>query len=179
MNRMTVAALAVLVPLSAAGASVSAAEFEHTFTVDSGETVSWTGEARTGTHMGNIDPTLGNPECDRTTTAMCEQVFLTVPVLSQEEIDSGIKSKSLTIDARISNYAPCAPCDFDMVIYDSNAEGELLDEIHYAGEGDPDPGEEHVWVAIGSVANPTDYFIVEIRYWAVVQSSYDGQIKVS
>ena len=177
--RMLIAGMLVAVlPFAAAGAEV-----DHEGVVAQGTPFEWEGEPATGTALGNF--TGGTVpqtalECSKTPDSYCEFVLLAFDVsLTEEEIAAGKTRKTANGEIAIGN--PTLPAyDFDLKVYDSDAEGTKGAQVASVGDLDETPGEETATISgiRGTVDQPIKYYLVEVIYFTVVQGSYSGTAKI-
>jgi hypothetical protein len=183
--RLVVAGLLVAVlPFSAAGA-----EADHNGTVAPGIPFEWRGVDATGTAFENF---IGEQEaggvvvsdglqCSKNPDAYCETILVGFDLaLTPEEIAAGKIRKRANGEVTIGN--PTVPLyDFDLAVYQSDADGSKGPQVGTSGALDETPGEEAVSIAgiTGTIAEPTAYYLVEVVYFYAVQGSYDGVVRLT
>ncbi len=176
-----IAALALALTLvSASGASAA----DKTGTVVVGTTTAWQGTQKTGTNPyyfrqagpqpSELGP-FGLGRCSAQPYESCETVLLEFSnPLTEGEIEAGVKEKLRPARISIGSYAPVAQCDFDLVIYRSDAEGTKGAQITSSGNN-PGQAENVNFDVLTTPTEPSMYVLAHVVYFLVPNSSYQGQ----
>ena len=183
--RMFVAGMLVAV-LPFAGA---AAEVDREGIVVPGTPYEWEGEVTTGTAFENAIGEVTAPngtvisdglQCSKDPNAYCEAILVGFDLtLTEEEIAAGKTRK--TANAEIAIGDPTVPVyDFDLKVYESDAEGTKGAEVASVGDWDETPGEETATISgvRGTVDAPIKYYLVEVVYFYAVQGNYKGTARM-
>lgn len=184
MKRLALVATAlfVLVPATQAQAAP-----DKTAKVEVGTPFTWDGEVASGLNLNywgllgnNATPVFPRNTCSDDIRSKCEVILLEFSnPLTQEEIDAGKVFKTRTATVTITNYAP-APhpaSDFDLIAFESDAQGIKGTEVARDGSlDDPEePATEILTFPVRTTINqPSVYILVEVVYFLVAQSGYDG-----
>jgi hypothetical protein len=156
-------AVAMIVALAGPGAAVAAPD--RTFTVTTANAganpVKWDGPVASGTNT-NYDSTSGEP-CGKTQGTYCDVTLLKVEI-------PGASLANLELD--VFNYRPNPTSDFDVYIYESDATGKRGKLVELSGEPPAIP--EFISTPVKS-----GYFLVQVVYFAVVQSQYTAEVRLA
>ena len=119
-------------------------------------------------------------QCTKDPTAYCETVLVGFDLaLTAEEVAAGKTRKSGNAQIAIDN-PTVAAYDYDLAVYESDAEGARGAQVGTSGAFDETPGEEALDVPIkGTIDEPTDYYLVEVIYFTSVQGNYKGHATVT
>lgn len=180
------AALAVL-PGAGASAAGQAEAANKSVTVTPAATHTWNGTMKTGTNpyyfkvVGNPAPDSVGPLSWRTCAAneyqTCETVHFTFSnPITQAEADAGVKSKTRTVEMRISNYTPVAQYDFDLGLYQSDAAGTKGAYIKQSGNN-PGLAEVVNTEITTTLTEPAVHLWLDVVYFAAVNGSFTGTAK--
>jgi hypothetical protein len=175
---LAITALLVLLPLSA-----HAETPDITHKVDAGTTYTWDGSSALGTNLLYWgDPATGSNAtgtCGDDRDNYCDTVLLEFSnPLTQAEINAGKTKKTKTATITINNFGPVPDplTDFDLIIFDSDAQGTKGDSLVQSADFGPNQaGDEQVSTSIQTtITQPSKYVLVEIVYFISANSSYKG-----
>ena len=121
--------------------------------------VSWTGDSATAAHQ-TYTSSSGEP-CGKQPHNYCDITLLNVNV---EPSFWDTRGGGVTI--HVGDYTVEAS-DFDLYVYESNANGRLGDFVDLSGE--PPGSEEEL-----TIDEASGYYLIQVVYFATVQSSYEG-----
>ena len=177
--RLLVAVMVVsALPFSGASAA------DKTGTVVAGTPYAWDGVVATGTAFQNFIGGTGPVpplECSKDPTSYCETVLVGFDLtLTEAEKLAGLTRKR--VNGEISIGSPTVPVyDFDLIIYDSDANGTKGARLGSVGDLDETPGEESYTLSgiTGTIANPIKYYLVEVVYFTSVQGNYKGTARMT
>ena len=152
-----------LLPIVALQGVASAHIPEREGQVTPDEPFTWEGPTATGENQ-DYDADSGEP-CGHEVENQCDTTLLNVAV---DPSYWGAREGGLTV--AIDNYFGVSgpASDFDLYIYESDAQanrGELIDS-----SGNPSAFPEEVFVP-----NASGYYLVQVVYWEVIESSYSGE----
>ena len=176
---LALAAMTVLVPGSVQ--ADQAADF--TGKVEAGKPYTWDGTVATGANWNYwsqvpaLAPVFPVGTCTRTPQTFCDQVLVEFSnPLTQAEIDAGKTFKTKTATLRISNYAPVPDpaTDFDLIAFASDAAGTKGDELGRDGDLTDTANETVSFPVRTTIAQPSAYVLLQVVYFAVAQTGYDG-----
>lgn len=108
-------------------------------------------------------------QCTSDPDAYCESVFITVAnPLTEEDIAAGKTSRRANLDIVLTPTHPVA--DFDLVLYSSNADGDVLGEAAMSGGApiaDSETSSESVYLPVVTrEAMPELHFVAHVVYFA-------------
>jgi hypothetical protein len=183
--RLLVAGMLVAVlPFTSASAAP-----DRTVNVVAGTPSTWDGVTATGTAFENfigaqnvngVQVTDGL-QCSKNPDSYCETILVGFDLtLTQEEIDAGKIRKRANGEIAIGE--PTVPAyDFDLIVYDSDANGTKGALLGQSGALDETPGEEAFALSgiTGTIAAPIKYYLVEVVYFYAVQGSYKGTARMT
>jgi len=186
MRRIALAAAAMLVLLPTGAQAAEAPD--KSGKVEVGTPFTWDGEVANGLNLnywgllGNAAaPVFPRSTCNDDVQSKCEVILLEFSnPLTQEEIDAGKTFKTKTATVTITNYGPVPHpgSDFDLIAFESDASGTRGTEVARDGSlDDPEePATEILTFPIRTTINePSKYILVEVVYFLVAQSGYDGR----
>lgn len=180
---LAVTAALVLVPTGAQAAP------DKTAKVEVGTPYTWDGEVANGLNINywgllgsnpNVTGVFPRSTCNDDVRSKCETILLEFSnPLTQEEIDAGKTFKTKTATVTITNYGPVPHpgTDFDLIAFESDTEGTRGVELARDGSFDDpeEPATEIVTFPVRTTINqPSVFVLVEVVYFAVVNSGYDG-----
>jgi hypothetical protein len=180
----TALAFAALVAL-AAPASAAA---DKTGTAAPGAPFKWSGTAATGLNVGYF---LIDPVCSHQPQQYCETVLVEFNLPVTNLPPPGPTPQTVQADgtgkASIGNYAPFPLSDFDLVAFASDASGTKGEELDSSGELAGDPEQVEVPVSSTATVNPdgtvvrneSTWVLLEVVYFAVPQSNYQGTAEIA
>lgn len=175
------AALLLVMAIAPAGA----VDYERLIEIaDKGETTSaeWTSEAFAGLAPGfflNQEPV--TYECEDRT--QCEYNLIAIEGLTQDEIDAWTDEGNDAHDLKdtvsfvvgITNYS-VPVSDLDIIVWQSNADGDKLAELGRVGELDTDPSEQFAGSFIARGDDPVGHILLEVVFFAGA-GTYDGYVQ--
>lgn len=125
--------------------------------------VTWDGTQATGANV-NYDAAAGEP-CGKTPADYCDLTLVRVDVPADywEKTSGGV-------EFALSGYTPNPTSDFDLYVFESDASGKRGKQV---GSSAGVPGEEERT----TVAKASGYYLVQVVYFAVTQSSYTGSLE--
>ena len=130
-----------------------------------------TGNTATGSNV-EYNFSTGEPCVEDQTdpSAYCDLSLLHVDLSSDPDFWD---SHGGGVSVRLFNYSGVSgpASDFDLQIWTSNPDGDKGDEL-VGSSGNPPGSEEQT-----TVSEPDGYYLIQVVYFAVVQSSYDMEIK--
>ena len=182
--RMFVAGMLVAaLPLTAASAAP-----DRTGTVVAGTPYTWEGVVATGTAFENFIGARSvngvvvtdGLQCSKNPDSYCEATLVGFDLtLTEQEIAAGKTKKTANAEIAIGD-PTVAAYDFDLKVYESDAEGTKGAEVASVGDLDETPGEETAAISgiRGTVQAPTAYYLVEVIYFYAVQGNYKGTAKI-
>jgi hypothetical protein len=180
MKKILLAAVATLVLLPA---TAHAETPDRTQKVDAGTTYTWEGSTALGLNLLYWgDPVTGGnatSECGDDTDNYCETVLFEFSnPLTQAEIDAGktFKNKNATITVNNFGPVPDPVTDFDLILFESDAQGTRGESLGQSAAFGPDQsGDESFSTPIRTtVTQPSKFVLAEIIYFAVANSKYTG-----
>lgn len=180
---MTRIATLVLATVALGGALPSSALAAAARTVEIGPeaTATWEGAQATGLNANYFNllrnSAISKPAtCDTTAQYYCDTslVKLTAPVPADDE--DGQLEHSVTVT--INNYRPVPDpaTDFDLLAFESDAAGERGGELARDGNSTDTAAEQVTFTLITTSENPTAYALIDVVYFATIDSSYTGQV---
>jgi hypothetical protein len=146
----------------------------------------WQGAVGTGANVSPFvpsDPTDpiagGTITCGTAPENLCDVslVQFNYP-LTDAEIAAGKTKHTKPATIRIQNAGPVAdpPTDFDLQVFDSDANATQGAEVDSSGDFDTTPGTEAVKVNVQTtLTDPSRYYLVRVVYFTVANTSYVGQ----
>ncbi len=184
MKTLTSTALAALL-LLAALAPAGAVEVERTIELeDHGDNTSaeWTSEEFAGlAPQFAVDEEPLVYDCaDRT---QCEYSLIAIEGLTQTEIDDWVAAGNDAADLRdtvdftvgITNYS-VPVSDLDIIVWQSNEDGDKVFELGRVGELDEDPSEEYSGSILTRGTKPVAHILLEVVFFAGA-GTYDGYVE--
>jgi hypothetical protein len=179
VKKLVLALTAVLVVLPA---TAHAEPPDISKKVDFGTTYTWEGSTALGLNLLYWgDPTGGNATfaCGDATDNYCDTILLEYSnPLTQVDIDTGKTKRTKSTTITVNNFGPVPDpvTDFDLIIFESDAQGTRGTEIARSGDFGPQQGgDESVGASIvTTLAEPSKFVLVEVVYFAVANSKYTG-----
>ena len=175
--------LAIVSALVLSPATAQAEAPDRTHKVDMGTTFTWEGNTALGLNLLYFgDPVTGGNatyECGDDTDNYCDTVLFEFSnPLTQADIDAGKTFKSRTATITVGNFGPVPDpvTDFDLRLYQSDAQGTQGEFLGQSANFGPDQdGDESYSTPIRTtVAEPSKFILAEIIYFAVANSKYTG-----
>jgi hypothetical protein len=186
MRRMRVllaaALLVAMIPVGGATAK------DRELAVAAGETKTWNGVTATGAYVnyhGMLDAAQAavGPKnaCGKEVRNYCDVTLVALSNPVPEEATSNFRNKNVTF--RIADYT--TPGDYDLQVYESDSKGTKGTKMNPTGQGGcpcTSGGnytglDELVEFSVRtSKTEPVKYYLVEVVYFANVQSSYKGTV---
>jgi hypothetical protein len=158
-----VAAAVMLATAALTLPALSAAAPDRSGTVDTGagKVYSWDGAMATGSNQNYVAAS-GAP-CGKDPDTYCDTTLVNVDIpKSYWDTHGG------GVEFTTSGYSPSPASDFDLYVYESNAAGKRGKLVGTSGGV---PGQDEAT----TVVNASGYYLVQVVYFAVVQSSYKGK----
>jgi hypothetical protein len=187
-TRPAAALLAALLLLALVPAGAGAVESARTIELDDQGTRSaeWTSDTFVGVAPDFfLSGTAGEYECGAVMEGNCEYSLMAIRGLSDAEIADGLaQGKALsairdTVNVTMGITGYSVPVsDLDIIIWQSNADGDKLSELGRVGDLDTDPSEEWSGSVIATGAQPVQYLLLEVVYFAGA-GTYDGYVDIS
>ena len=177
MKRILLATVAALVLLPAT--AQAEASTDKTGKVEIDKPFTWDGTQTVGLNVAHYWGPIEEGTCTHDPHSYCETLLIEFSnPLTQEEIDSGKTSKTKGASITIGEFGPVPDpvTDFDLVVFESNAEGTKGSEIGRSAAFGPDQaGDESVFLSIRTtISQPSVYVYVDVVYFAVVATGYVG-----
>jgi hypothetical protein len=154
--------------------------------VSAGTTYTWDATPTTGLNVAYWGvPFTGvgaTSACGDEVADYCEtRLFELSNPLTQADIDAGRTKRTKSATITINNFGPVPDpvTDYDLLVFDSDANGTRGDELATStAYGHEQAGDESVTLSIvTTLAEPSKYVFVEIVYFAVVNSSFKGTVQ--
>lgn len=175
MNRASRAAPLILIltlilagaaPLGASAGHAPNPPIDYNVTISAGDApVSWQGTQATGT---NTDYDFGSGEpCGKSPDIYCDIILLHVDLSADPDFWA---DKGGGVQVRLKDYMPFQTSDFDLQIFESDASGT---KGRLVGSSGNFPGLEEAT----TVAKADGYYLVQVVYFAVTESSYTGEVR--
>lgn len=188
MKKILTFAMAALAALALLPSAASAVEVERTIEIQdhgANSSADWTSEAFAGVAPGFfLDGTAGATyDCaDRT---QCEYSLIAIEGLTDDEIADHVAaggaletiSDSVTFTVGITNYS-VPVSDLDIIVWQSNADGDKVLEMGRVGDLDTDPSEEFTGSITTRGHKPVAYVLLEVVFFAGA-GTYDGYVYAS
>lgn len=184
MRRSTLflAVLTVLALLPGLGAFAAT---DHTGEAKLGAPYSWTGTTGTGVNLSSFttsDDAVNPAGCAKDVQNYCDTVLVAFTNPVPADATKPTLKETGVIDLTAFTPVPGPISDYDVHVYNSNAQGAKLAEtvpFATADATNPDtPGasDEHiVFDVITTKTQPTNYYLLEVVYFTSVQGSYAGR----
>lgn len=117
--------------------------------------------------------------CTHNVESYCETVFIEFSnPLTQAEIDAGKTKHTKTATITINNFGPVPDpaTDFDLVVFESDAEGTKGEEIGRSAVFGPDQaGDESVSIPLTTtISQPSVFVLLDVVYFVVLGTGYSG-----
>jgi hypothetical protein len=186
MRRLVASTALALATVVAFAAPASAAP-DKSGTAAPGAPFKWSGTAATGLNVGYF---LIDPVCSHQPHQYCETVLVEFNLPVTNLPPPGPTPQTVQADgtgkASIGSYAPFPLSDFDLVAFASDAAGTKGEELDTSGEPAGDPEEVAVPITSTATVNPdgsvvrneSTWVLLEVVYFAVPQSSYQGTAEI-
>ena len=187
MRRLVASTALSLATVVAFAAPASAAP-DKSGTAAPGAPFTWSGTAATGLNVGYF---LIDPVCSHQPQQYCETVLVEFKLPVTNLPPPGPTPQTVQVDgtgrASIGSYAPFPLSDFDLVAFASDAAGTKGEELDQSGEAAGDPEQVEVTVSSTATVNPdgtvvrneSTWVLLEVVYFAVPQSNYQGTAQVA
>lgn len=178
----TLVALLVLLPTTAQAEPPDG----PTVKVDAGTTYTWNAVPTTGLNVlywGEPNTGTGATySCGDTVTDYCEtRLFELSNPLTEADIAAGKTLRTRDVTITINNFGPVADpvTDYDLIVYASDVQGTQGEQLgSSAFYGYNQGGDESVPLSIETtLAEPSKYVLVEIVYFAVIDSGFTGTVR--
>lgn len=194
-SAVVVAGLALaLLPLSGAEALLAptgnAADpppgIDKAATVTPGVGYAWDGSTATGFNYyywdpagrGNVGP-FTHTTCNKTAQFYCDQILIEYSnPLTEEEIAAGVTEKFGSSAVVLNTFTPTdgPVTDFDLLAYESDANGTLGTRITFDGDLQ-NTNQEQISLGITTYATqPSQWVLIRVVYYQVVNGSYKGSV---
>jgi hypothetical protein len=186
MRRLVASTALALATVVAFAAPASAAP-DKTGTAAPGAPFKWAGTQATGLNVGYF---LIDPVCSHQPHQYCETVLVEFNLPVTDLPAPGATPQTVQVDGTgrvtIGNYAPFPLSDFDLVAFASDAAGTKGEELDSSGELAGDPEEVAVPITSTATVNPdgsvvrneSTWVLLEVVYFAVPQSNYQGTAEI-
>lgn len=187
MRRKFVALVgAAVVTLPLLGGPAQAAP-DRTMTVANGKSATWTGATATGMNQYYWDPAGVGPagpvedhKCTKDVQYYCEVILVKFenPFTEAELADPKKKFKERAATIVLDNFSPAFPVsDFDLLVYESDANGTVGPLIDSDGAIGPTDNTEQVDFTITTTrTEPAVYVLAHVVYYQVVNGNYKGTV---
>ncbi|HEV3474101.1 MAG TPA: hypothetical protein VG602_01890 [Actinomycetota bacterium] len=186
MRRLVASTALALATVVAFAAPASAAP-DKTGTAAPGAPFKWAGTQATGLNVGYF---LIDPVCSHQPQQYCETVLVEFNLPVTNLPPPGATPQTVTADGTgkvgIGSYAPFPLSDFDLVAFASDATGTKGEELDSSGEPAGDPEQVEIPVSSTATVNPdgtvvrneSTWVLLEVVYFAVPQSNYQGTAEI-
>lgn len=169
------------------GASAAPVEVDHQVAVTAGEVAEWDGEPAVGANINYFNNFQAEPvgqvfpigQCSQDDPrTYCEYALIALSNPVPEDDADGRLRKSATIKLDGFNPVPDPVTDFDLLVYESDAEGTKGTEVGQDGSILDADFTEVVTASVTTTrTEPVKYLLAEIVYYASPNASYHGTVQ--
>lgn len=189
MKTVLRAALLIALALSLLPTQVLAVDAARTVDLDDGENreFTWTSDTFVGAAPDFLLNAPTPYECGATVEGNCEYSLFNITGITDAEITAYELANptgnladlrdTVNFTVGITDYS-VPVSDLDIIVWQSNAEGDKLAELGRVGDLDTDPSEEFSGAFTARGDRPVGYILLEVVYFAGA-GTYDGYMRVS